>query len=68
VSPQRAIKFDAEVVEDGKIELLVPFAKGTRLVVFVVEQETEPTAHMIAAAESSLDFWDNPYDEDWNDA
>jgi hypothetical protein len=66
--PQPAIKFDVEVQENGRVELTVPFSSGTKVAVFVIE-ETEDSNDLIAAAQSSLDFWDNPYDdEDWNDA
>jgi hypothetical protein len=39
------------------------------VVVFVIQEENEQdmVTDLVNAAESSLDFWDNPYDdEDWN--
>jgi len=34
-----------------------------------ISESTDTFDDLLAAAESSLDFWDNPYDdEDWNDA
>ena len=67
---QTALKYDVEVDEDGRVELRVPFPSGARFTVFVI-QEPEPEAFydLVSAAESSLDFWDNPLDdEDWNQA
>lgn len=55
---QTALKYDAEVTENGLVELNVPFPPGAHVTVFVVE-----------AGESSLGFWNNPLDdENWNDA
>jgi len=34
-----------------------------------VEEPADSPDDLISAAQSSLDFWDSPYDdEDWNDA
>ena len=39
------------------------------MTVFVVEEPAERFDDLLAAAESSLSFWDNPLDdEDWNHA
>ena len=65
---QTALKYDVEVNKNGQVELTVPFPAGARVTVFVVEAE-ESFSGLSSAAESSLTFWDNPYDnEDWNDA
>jgi hypothetical protein len=61
--PQAALKFDAEVHEQGRIELTVPFAPGARVVVVVVQEPAETMDDLVAAAQTSLDFWDNPYDD-----
>jgi hypothetical protein len=38
-------------------------------VVFVIPEPQESLSDLLAAATSSLAFWDNPLDdEDWNDA
>ncbi|MEZ4510673.1 MAG: hypothetical protein R3C62_02270 [Chloroflexota bacterium] len=67
--PETALKYDLEVTQEGRIELQVPFPPGSRLVVFVVEEPRDLFDDLVEAAESSLDFWDNPFDdEDWNDA
>jgi hypothetical protein len=66
---QRALKYAAEVQEQGRVELNVPLAPGTRVIVFVIEEEPDTFDDLVQAAQSNLDFWDNPYDdEDWNEA
>ncbi|RIK28806.1 MAG: hypothetical protein DCC55_38440 [Chloroflexi bacterium] len=69
--PLPAIKYEVEVREQGRVELQVPFAAGARIVVFVIQEAPAEEAFddLLAAAESSLAFWDNPLDdEDWNAA
>lgn len=67
--PQTALKYDLRVPTDGRIELRVPFPSGAHVTVFVVEEPAERFDDLLAAAESSLSFWDNPLDdEDWNHA
>lgn len=64
-----ALKYELEVPEDGRVELQVPLPGGSRITVFVVAEPADEAEDLVLAAESSLDFWDNPYDdEDWNDA
>jgi hypothetical protein len=66
---QTALKYDAEVKEDGRAELTVPFPPGAHVIVFVIEAADDLHTDLLSAAESSLGFWDNPYDdEDWNNA
>jgi hypothetical protein len=66
---QTALKYDLSVPADGHIELHVPFPSGAHVTVFVVEEPAERFDDLLAAAESSLNFWDNPLDdEDWNHA
>ena len=65
---QTALKYDVEIEQDGRVELEVPFPTGAHVTVFIVESENA-FDELLTAAESSLDFWDNPYDdEDWNNA
>jgi len=65
---QTALKYDVEVNENGQVELTVPFPAGSHVTVFVIEAG-ESFGDLMSAAESSLAFWDNPYDdEDWNNA
>ena len=68
-APQAALKYEVEVLDQGRVELHVPFAPGVRVVIFVIPEIQESFADLVAASESSLSFWDNPFDdEDWNHA
>lgn len=67
--PQTALKYETEVHEQGRVEITVPYAPGDRVVLFVMPALPEGTDDLLAAAQTSLDFWDNPYDDqDWNQA
>jgi len=67
--PKTALKYDVEVKDDGRVELTVPFPPGAHVIVFVIEAADDSLADLLLAAQSSLDFWDNPLDdEDWNNA
>jgi hypothetical protein len=63
-------RYDVEVRDEGRVELQVPFPRGSHLVVYVTEEPAaESFADLVAAASTSLDFWDNALDdEDWNNA
>jgi hypothetical protein len=68
-----ALQYDTEVTKEGRVELKVPFQPGARVKIFVIEQGIDSAADsfedLALAAQSSLDFWDNSYDdEDWNHA
>jgi len=64
-----AFKYDVEVKEEGRVELSVPLPPGAHVTVFVIAESSERFDDLISAAQSSLDFWDNPLDdEDWNNA
>jgi len=64
---QTAIKYDLEVMEEGRVELRVPFPSGAQITVFVIYEPAEAFEDLMVAAQSSLDFWDNPFDDqDWN--
>ncbi len=64
-----AFKYDLEVKEEGKVELRVPLPPGVHVTVFVIREPDERFEDMTSAAQSTLDFWDNPLDdEDWNNA
>ncbi len=63
---ETALKYDAEVNDDGRVELSVPFAPGAHVVVFVMEAGKDDFRDLLSASQTSLDFWDNPLDdEDW---
>lgn len=66
---QTALKYDVEVTEQGRVELHLPFPSGTHVTVFVIGEPADTFHDLMLAAQSSLDFWDNPLDdEDWNNA
>ena len=69
MTAQPALKFDVEVTDDGRVEFTVPFPPGSHVIVFVIEAADDGSSDLLSAAQSSLDFWDNPFDdEDWNNA
>jgi len=69
MTPQTALKYDIEVVQAGRVELSVPFPVGAQLTVFVIEATDDGFEDLLSAAQSSLAYWDNLWDdEDWNDA
>jgi len=70
---QTALQYDAEVTDEGRVELKVPLRVGARVKIFVIEDTGKSDADgfddLVFAAETSLDFWDNSLDdEDWNHA
>jgi hypothetical protein len=66
---QTALKYDTEVKDGGRLELEVPLAAGVQVTVFVIETTNGDAHDLLLASESSLEFWDNPQDdEDWNHA
>ncbi len=66
MTTQTALKYDSEVQKDGRVEVAVPLPPGSKVTVFVIK-DADTFSDLVMASESSLDFWDNPYDdEDWN--
>ncbi len=66
---QLPLRYDMEVSDDGRIELEVPLPAATHVTVYIVEQSDAALDDLLAASDSSTDFWNNPEDdEDWNDA
>ncbi len=64
-----ALKFFATVSEDGRIELPeLEKLKGRRAEIIILPLEEEELEDLLRASESSLDFWDNPVDDEiWNE-
>jgi hypothetical protein len=51
------------------VEFAGPFQPGERLTVIVIPEAAREFDDLVDAAGSTLDFWDNPLDdEDWNAA
>jgi hypothetical protein len=66
---EAALKYDTEVKDGGRVELNVPFPTGAHVVVFVLEVPGDDFRDLLSASKTSLDFWDNSFDdEDWNNA
>jgi hypothetical protein len=66
---QTALKYEVRVTADGRIDLPVPLPAGSQVTVFIVQQAPDDFSDLVSASQTSLDFWDNPVDdEDWNDA
>lgn len=67
MTKQTAFKYEVEVLENGHVELPVPFPVGAHLIVLILPIE-DSFDDLAMASESSLDFWNNPWDdEEWND-
>jgi len=67
--PQTAFRYDVQVMEKGRVELNLPVPAGEYVTVVVIPEPADTSDDLLAAAEGSLGFWDNPCDdEDWNDA
>jgi hypothetical protein len=65
-STQPAWKFALEVDDHGRVVVATPLPPRTCVEVFVVAENND-SADLMEAAGSSLDFWENPLDdEDWN--
>lgn len=63
---QNTLKYETEVKPGGRVELQVPLPAGVPVTVFVIEANGH-FQDLALASQSSLDFWDNPLDdEDWN--
>ena len=62
-----ALKFYVKIGEDGKIDLPeLEKLKGRRAEIIILPLE-ESFEDLLMASESSLDFWDNPIDDEiWN--
>jgi hypothetical protein len=66
---QTALKYEAQVTPEGRIDLPVPLPAGSQVTVFIVQQAEDDFSDLVSASQTSMDFWDNPVDdEDWNDA
>ena len=68
MAESQPLRFNLEVPADGRIEIQAPLLAGVSVTVFVTEQGRSVIGDLLEAAASSTDFWDNPYDEEWNNA
>ena len=66
---QLPLRYEMHVPPNGRIELQLPLPTASHVTVYVVEARNSELDDLAAASMSSIDFWDNPEDdEDWNDA
>lgn len=64
-----ALNYELAVNAAGRVDVSVPLPAAVWVSVFVVPEPGEAASALITASESSLDFCDNPLDdEDRNDA
>jgi hypothetical protein len=61
---QTALKYDTEVKDGGRLELDVPLASGAHVTVFVIESPNGDSDDSVLASQSSLEFCDNPLDDE----
>ena len=67
----QAVRYKTEIRADGKVELpALDLKQGTCVEVIVLVPDGESDfAPLLAASQSTTDFWDNPVDDQvWNDA
>jgi hypothetical protein len=64
-----ALKFYVKIGDEGRIELPeLGKLKGRRAEIIILPLEEEDVGDLLMASESSLDFWDNPIDDEvWNE-
>jgi hypothetical protein len=62
--PVAALKYETEVLAEGRVEVAVPLHAGARVTVFVIPESRDNCDDLVAAAGSALGFWDNPYDDE----
>lgn len=66
LTSHRALKYQTVVGEAGRLEIATPLPPGTRVTIFVIEEQSDTFGDLLHADRSNLAFWDNPYDhEDW---
>ena len=62
-------RYQLQVPASGELSIPVSLPAGSRVMILVVPEKEDDFNDLVQAANRSLDFWDNPYDdEDWNDA
>lgn len=67
--PRTAVTYEVHARADRKVEFVGPFQPGEWLTVIVIPEAGRAFDDLVAAAGSTLDFCDNPLDdEDWNAA
>jgi hypothetical protein len=66
MATETTLEYDAEVKSNGQVIVNVPLAPGSKVKVFIVEAASA-FEDLVLASQSSLEFWNHPFDdEDWN--
>ncbi len=62
-----AYKYITDVDEQGRIKVPnIPQMKSSKVEIIILPIQTDDFSDLLEASESSLGFWDNPIDEEWN--
>ena len=63
-----AYKYIVNVDKQGQIVIPnIPQIKSSTVEIIILPLQTENFPDLINASESSIEFWNNPVDEVWND-
>lgn len=63
-----AYKYIVNVDKEGQIAIPnIPQIKSSTVEIIILPLQTENYSDLINASESSIEFWNNPVDEVWND-
>ena len=66
-SKMQAYKYIVDVDENGRITVPnIPQIKSSKVEIIILLIQTDDCSDLLNASESSLDFWNNPVDEEWN--
>ena len=63
-----AYKYIVDVDQQGQITIPnIPKIKSLKVEIIILPLPSEDYSDLINASQSSIEFWDNPTDEVWND-
>lgn len=63
-----AYKYIVDVDKQGQIAIPnIPEMRSSKVEIIILPLQTEDYSDLISASESSIEFWNNPTDEVWND-
>ena len=63
----QAYKYVVEVDKNGRITIPnIPQIKSSKVEIIILPIQTDDYSDLLNASESSLDFWNNQSDEEWN--
>ena len=63
-----AYKYIVDVDQRGQITIPnIPKIKSLKVEIIILPLPSEDYSDLINASQSSIEFWDNPTDEVWND-